>query len=109
MKLIVCYEFVFIFFLFSSRRRHTRFDCDWSSDVCSSDLARSDGGQAGQGMPPGGDALAGQHAEPERERLGARVQGGMAELLVAGVQHAAGGTVLAGIQACAWFSSRAAR
>src|SRR5256886_8978596 len=23
----------------SSRRRHTRFDCDWSSDVCSSDLA----------------------------------------------------------------------
>src|SRR2546430_5827368 len=27
------------FFFFSSRRRHTRFDCDWSSDVCSSDLA----------------------------------------------------------------------
>src|SRR2546430_2627858 len=24
--------------IFSSRRRHTRFDCDWSSDVCSSDL-----------------------------------------------------------------------
>src|SRR2546430_17202548 len=22
------------FFFFSSRRRHTRFDCDWSSDVC---------------------------------------------------------------------------
>src|SRR5256886_10691098 len=29
---------VLIFFFFSSRRRHTRFDCDWSSDVCSSDL-----------------------------------------------------------------------
>src|SRR2546427_6919607 len=28
----------FLFFFFSSRRRHTRFDCDWSSDVCSSDL-----------------------------------------------------------------------
>src|SRR2546430_17655787 len=28
---------MFVFF-FSSRRRHTRFDCDWSSDVCSSDL-----------------------------------------------------------------------
>src|SRR5205085_8263980 len=28
----------FFFFFFSSRRRHTRFDCDWSSDVCSSDL-----------------------------------------------------------------------
>src|SRR2546427_7164208 len=27
-----------VFFFFSSRRRHTRFDCDWSSDVCSSDL-----------------------------------------------------------------------
>src|SRR5467141_4441058 len=28
------------FFFFSSRRRHTRFKCDWSSDVCSSDLLR---------------------------------------------------------------------
>src|SRR5260370_36328465 len=27
-----------VFFFFSSRRRHTRFKCDWSSDVCSSDL-----------------------------------------------------------------------
>src|SRR2546430_122833 len=27
-----------LFVFFSSRRRHTRFDCDWSSDVCSSDL-----------------------------------------------------------------------
>src|SRR5688572_31195204 len=31
-------EYVQCFFFFSSRRRHTRFDCDWSSDVCSSDL-----------------------------------------------------------------------
>src|SRR5260370_42015358 len=29
---------MFLFFFFSSRRRHTRFKCDWSSDVCSSDL-----------------------------------------------------------------------
>src|SRR5712691_12407597 len=29
---------ILFFFFFSSRRRHTRFDCDWSSDVCSSDL-----------------------------------------------------------------------
>src|SRR5438034_11559557 len=29
----------FVFF-FSSRRRHTRSLCDWSSDVCSSDLSR---------------------------------------------------------------------
>src|SRR6267142_4241802 len=30
---------MFFFFFFSSRRRHTRLTCDWSSDVCSSDLA----------------------------------------------------------------------
>src|SRR5690242_21581322 len=30
-----------VFFFFSSRRRHTRLTCDWSSDVCSSDLARA--------------------------------------------------------------------
>src|SRR6266481_2989177 len=30
--------FYFFFFFFSSRRRHTRWNCDWSSDVCSSDL-----------------------------------------------------------------------
>src|SRR6266481_6987883 len=34
---------MFFFFFFSSRRRHTRWNCDWSSDVCSSDLAE-DGG-----------------------------------------------------------------
>src|SRR5688572_32332889 len=32
------YCILFFCFFFSSRRRHTRFDCDWSSDVCSSDL-----------------------------------------------------------------------
>src|SRR5689334_4650665 len=32
--------FLFLFFFFfSSRRRHTRWNCDWSSDVCSSDLS----------------------------------------------------------------------
>src|SRR5438045_4824519 len=30
--------FLYIFFFFSSRRRHTRCLSDWSSDVCSSDL-----------------------------------------------------------------------
>src|SRR5256885_7941433 len=35
---------VFLFF-FSSRRRHTRLQGDWSSDVCSSDLrTRTQGG-----------------------------------------------------------------
>src|SRR5256886_4409724 len=46
-------------FFFSSRRRHTRFDCDWSSDVCSSDLFQvqselSDGVMVGQ-LPTGTD------------------------------------------------------
>src|SRR5690606_40283839 len=31
---------LFVVFFFSSRRRHTRFSRDWSSDVCSSDLDR---------------------------------------------------------------------
>src|SRR2546430_11246167 len=32
-------NYVELVFVFSSRRRHTRFGCDWSSDVCSSDLS----------------------------------------------------------------------
>src|SRR4051812_49697046 len=38
---VFCLESLWIlifFFFFSSRRRHTRLTCDWSSDVCSSDL-----------------------------------------------------------------------
>src|SRR5690606_40661338 len=34
----IIFDVLFVFF-FSSRRRHTRFSRDWSSDVCSSDLA----------------------------------------------------------------------
>src|SRR5690606_39722589 len=32
------HEVISLVFFFSSRRRHTRFSRDWSSDVCSSDL-----------------------------------------------------------------------
>src|SRR3989440_1383832 len=35
------------FFFFSSRRRHTRSDRDWSSDVCSSDLGQNSGFASG--------------------------------------------------------------
>src|SRR5690242_21545496 len=38
MFFILIIFFFFYFFFFSSRRRHTRLTCDWSSDVCSSDL-----------------------------------------------------------------------
>src|SRR2546427_3174642 len=42
-------------FFFSSRRRHTRFDCDWSSDVCSSDLEGQTAGS--QSVENSGTAL----------------------------------------------------
>src|SRR5215467_16043338 len=35
-----------MYFFFSSRRRHTRLQGDWSSDVCSSDLPRPPGNHA---------------------------------------------------------------
>src|SRR3989454_9970017 len=41
--------YVSFFFFFSSRRRHTRLQGDWSSDVCSSDLLLQ---QALLGLPP---------------------------------------------------------
>src|SRR5256886_8318332 len=51
-------------FFFSSRRRHTRFDCDWSSDVCSSDL----GFDPEEGIPS--DEVFYQRVHPEdRDRV----------------------------------------
>src|SRR2546421_8222162 len=47
-----------VVFFFSSRRRHTRSDRDWSSDVCSSDLEagspRMDRMSSDSPPPPGG-------------------------------------------------------
>src|SRR5690606_40241960 len=58
---------VFLFF-FSSRRRHTRFSRDWSSDVCSSDLVASS-------------------FRPDQEALrGARLAAGAAGLAVRGTE-----------------------
>src|SRR5690606_25431843 len=37
---LVMIQRLYNYFFFSSRRRHTRFSRDWSSDVCSSDLYR---------------------------------------------------------------------
>src|SRR3989440_5214150 len=42
-------DFAIRFFFFSSRRRHTRSDRDWSSDVCSSDLISD---EADFSLPP---------------------------------------------------------
>src|SRR6266850_6115734 len=53
-----------MFFFFSSRRRHTRLQGDWSSDVCSSDLIQSDRRQD----RGGGFSRAEQHHHPHRRR-----------------------------------------
>src|SRR2546427_5002882 len=47
---------------FSSRRRHTRFDCDWSSDVCSSDLFKllSTTGEQSIDLQPGRTIVVGR-------------------------------------------------
>src|SRR2546427_2738341 len=68
--------FFLFFFFFSSRRRHTRFDCDWSSDVCSSDLivlASVHGSQAisvVDSMKPAAptNAASGSSASPRRNQ-----------------------------------------
>src|SRR5690348_18268867 len=71
-------------FFFSSRRRHTRWTGDWSSDVCSSDLPR----------PPVADAdrgLAGV-LEHDADGSGAAVLGALGKLArVVAAELAAGG------------------
>src|SRR6266487_509575 len=44
-----------VFFFFSSRRRHTRWTGDWSSDVCSSDLQTWLDGVGPRGLQVGAD------------------------------------------------------
>src|SRR5690242_21867298 len=57
-------------FFFSSRRRHTRLTCDWSSDVCSSDL----GALGDEGREDAAHRVADQRrpavADPRREPVG---------------------------------------
>src|SRR2546427_12961366 len=63
------------FFFFSSRRRHTRFDCDWSSDVCSSDLVlRQRGLTPTLTLAGGGKARAQQAAQRLSAELGLQDQ-----------------------------------
>src|SRR5256885_8131603 len=47
-RIMVYHDSIFCvyFFFFSSRRRHTRLQGDWSSDVCSSDLPQQRIGDA---------------------------------------------------------------
>src|SRR5690606_40092233 len=64
-------------FFFSSRRRHTRFSRDWSSDVCSSDLSHELRGRALHGALRAkregpGVARRRQPREHDRDPRGAR-------------------------------------
>src|SRR3712207_8639949 len=52
-----------VFFFFSSRRRHTRYWRDWSSDVCSSDLDRDADTRPGDPQVRDAEDLAGLVAE----------------------------------------------
>src|SRR5690606_40092818 len=59
-------------FFFSSRRRHTRFSRDWSSDVCSSDLPA-----AGGTAPAGGRGSRGRASgDPRKAKAPARSPAG---------------------------------
>src|SRR5690606_39317168 len=65
-------------FFFSSRRRHTRFSRDWSSDVCSSDLVSVDVDDRvtlqvtddGRGIEPGGRRSGLRNLEERAAALG---------------------------------------
>src|SRR5437764_10959128 len=71
--------FFFYFFFFSSRRRHTRYIGDWSSDVCSSDLysgrAHGSGGGPRMGVGDPGTRAGASRGHQHRSDRGVRVQG----------------------------------
>src|SRR5256886_4856184 len=69
-------------FFFSSRRRHTRFDCDWSSDVCSSDLVEE---LLGRGFDVDVVCTEGLASPPPRG------EGGRLRLFVCPIRHRRGG------------------
>src|SRR5690349_20424662 len=74
--------FCFFFFFFSSRRRHTRSLRDWSSDVCSSDLAsrQPTGPRAGHSPPGSETAVPSASFRPDPADAGRREEVAMATL-----------------------------
>src|SRR5438309_1029725 len=97
--------YVLLIFFFSSRRRHTRWNCDWSSDVCSSDLKLGFGsaapldGEAGFGLVHevlnvgtrscvhGDTATAGDVADNFVARNGIATLGAVNEQVVVALNH----------------------
>src|SRR5262245_64983355 len=69
-----CFLLFFFFFFFSSRRRHTRCLSDWSSDVCSSDLAGDEGTIEAtiRAALRRGRAVGAHPGYPDREHFGRR-------------------------------------
>src|SRR2546427_3753767 len=110
--------YVLFFFFFSSRRRHTRFDCDWSSDVCSSDLgarllvrrrpgpgqARLGGGLQGEQVQSLGQEVSG-HAGPRAPGTGAAAHLGLVWLLLQSGPPV--GVTVGRVTAVAWPSQQA--
>src|SRR5437879_13336444 len=78
----ICMFLIFFCFFFSSRRRHTRYIGDWSSDVCSSDLGRSRGQHGESSGGRGARAEGGGERRSEERRVGKEGRnGGGAECL----------------------------
>src|SRR5688572_30989137 len=67
-----------VVFFFSSRRRHTRFDCDWSSDVCSSDLVVLTGTPEGVSPIESGDTIVASIEKIGAMEVGVRAADGAA-------------------------------
>src|SRR5215217_8719312 len=92
-----------LFFFFSSRRRHTRYWRDWSSDVCSSDLRARVGG-----VSPPDDAQAEERGDDGEPQLGSA-----GEEVLDGGQDAVAGAALprrrAGVRQAVPTQARLAR
>src|SRR2546422_10718376 len=80
----------FIFFFFSSRRRHTRCSRDWSSDVCSSDLPQALARERAVHLHPGGCAAVPRGGAGRRRDRGA-CGGGAARAIAAAARGARAG------------------
>src|SRR6266568_3540166 len=78
-------------FFFSSRRRHTRWNCDWSSDVCSSDLPLILRVVAAGVAAPGRSGLGCDPGWPEDATEGSEVPTKCGEITFRGAHRGPGG------------------
>src|SRR5258707_6348653 len=69
LRVLAVSSIVLSFFCFSSRRRHTRYWRDWSSDVCSSDLFPGESPGAGNRVIVDGQMLSIDEGNRTRRNL----------------------------------------